>query len=286
MRLEWPALLVSAAALAGCRSPTQITFDITTNVDCSEITDTSLTSGPLAALTDGRPATAVAHGCASTANIGSVVVVPSGSDTDLIAVEIVTGIGVEPDQCGPNTKCITAKRALRFIPNTPLVVNVDMSTLTPDPTECEGNGCSGDVLVPVDGGAPDARPDATLTPDASVDSSVDGPVDGSGDATLPGDAAADADAAPPADATLPPVAYAPPFIGVGGTASCALMPDGTVQCWGYNAQQGSLGEDASADASVYTPTQVQGLANVVSLAVGESSSCVVIDGGALVECWG
>jgi hypothetical protein len=51
---------------SGCHTPTEITFDITTNVSCAEIEDTSFTSGPLTALTDGRPAATVTHGCASS----------------------------------------------------------------------------------------------------------------------------------------------------------------------------------------------------------------------------
>ena len=114
-----------------------------------------------------------------------------------------TGVGVESDQCGPTSKCIVAERVLRFVPNSPLVVNVDMSTrcegiacpvdetcelgqcvsaVIDNPAECEGAGCGGDVLVPADGGAApvDAGVDATL------------PSDGSIDATVPGEATTDA----------------------------------------------------------------------------------------------
>jgi len=281
-----------ALLLCACRAPTEITFNITTNVSCSELYDTSFTSGPLAALTDGRPATAVAHGCAETGTIGSVVVVPSGSDDDLIAVEIVTGVGVEPAECGPNTKCITAKRALHFLPHTPLIVNVDMSTrcegivcdgdqtceegvcvsaIILDPSQCAGSGCNGSVLTAVDGGAAlDGGPDATLSSN-----------DAASDATVPNDATDAADAPTTPFDSGP----SPTLIGLGGPTSCALMSNGVVQCWGLDLF-GGLGDDgAVGDATAYVPQPVPGLTTATSLGVGSGQSCVVVAGG-VVECWG
>ncbi|HEY2515036.1 MAG TPA: hypothetical protein VGI39_29425 [Polyangiaceae bacterium] len=299
MRSRWllSALTVGLVPVtSGCRSPAEITFHITTNVDCSKLLDTSFTSGPLAALSDDRPATSVAHGCDSPGNIGSVVVVPSGDDSDLVAVKVVTGVGVQPDQCGPNTPCIVARRALRFLPHTPLTVNIDMSAecegvvcngdqtcengqcvsaLIGDPSACEGAGCSGSVLGPAEGGAPVA--------DAATN-------DAGGDATVPGDGAAPQDgaapeAAPPTDGATPEgSSAASPAVGVGYYASCALIPDGTVQCWGSSAN-GILGDNGVTKGAAYTPQPVPGLTGVVSLSVGSGHVCAVVDGGA-VECWG
>jgi hypothetical protein len=203
--VHFPALAL-AASVVGCRAPTQITFDVTTDVSCSEITSTAFTSGSLSALDDGQGATATTEGCASPDSIGSVVVIPSGSESAQVAVKIVTGLnGTPPEACTAGAQCIVAKRALNYIPHTPLVVRVAMeatcigvicagdttceegvcvpATIT-DPTQCEGAGC-GDV---VDGGV---MVDATL------------PTDGGKDATLL-DAASDAeDASPDGDAAAP-----------------------------------------------------------------------------------
>ncbi len=284
-------VLLVALCAAACRSPTQITFDVTTDVDCGAIQSTSLIAGPLAALDDGRPATTTAPRCTSGGHIGSLVVLPSGGDDDLVAVKIVTGVDVAPDQCGPHGEgCIVAKRALHFEPHTPLTVNVTMSAkckgincsgeetcvegvcrsaLIGDPSTCSGSGCSESSLAPVDGGAPvgdgGAAIDATLANDGASDASIDGPISN----PLP-----EAGPSPPG-----------PAIGISINFACALRPDHTVWCWG-NDTNGELG-DGYEDAATFvaTPVQVAGLDHVTRLTVGEEHACAVIDDGG-VSCWG
>lgn len=66
-----------------------------------------------------------------------------------------------------------------------------------------------------------------------------------------------------------------------GQGFCVLLHDGTVACWGANAE-GQLGRgiDAGSGASA-TPARIPGLANVVSL----NGPCVVESDGS-VWCWG
>jgi alpha-tubulin suppressor-like RCC1 family protein len=70
--------------------------------------------------------------------------------------------------------------------------------------------------------------------------------------------------------------------------ACALLTNGTVQCWGDNSE-GQLGNGTTLDQS--TPVPVVGLGNVVSASGATtpggngSFSCAVLGSGG-VECWG
>jgi alpha-tubulin suppressor-like RCC1 family protein len=72
-------------------------------------------------------------------------------------------------------------------------------------------------------------------------------------------------------------------VAVGGLFTCALLVNGTVECWGANAT-GQLGNGTEVDA--YSPTPVVGLpAGIVSIAAGYDSACA-IDGAGSLWCWG
>ncbi len=72
-------------------------------------------------------------------------------------------------------------------------------------------------------------------------------------------------------------------LSVGELSSCAVLSDGTVECWGANdfGQLGSGGKDTAR----HPPALVDGLAGVVSVGVGRYFGCALsVDGG--VRCWG
>ena len=74
------------------------------------------------------------------------------------------------------------------------------------------------------------------------------------------------------------------FLPVGAVSSgdlrtCALMPDGAVECWGY----GLLGD--GSDRSSLTPVVVSGGLHFTSVDVGSGYACGVAAGGA-AYCWG
>ena len=63
--------------------------------------------------------------------------------------------------------------------------------------------------------------------------------------------------------------------------SCALMPDRTVWCWGWNLWgQLGLGDTSNRDS----PAQVPGLAGVDEIAAGAAHTCARLGGA--VKCWG
>src|SRR5690606_22028347 len=73
-------------------------------------------------------------------------------------------------------------------------------------------------------------------------------------------------------------------VGVGDGSACVLGRDGLVRCWGSN--EGQRPGLPSSVAEQPTPTVVPDLPNrILQLAVGDASTCVLEDGGA-VWCWG
>lgn len=72
-------------------------------------------------------------------------------------------------------------------------------------------------------------------------------------------------------------------VGVGSYHSCALLQDGTVECWGKN-NHGQLGDGTQKDSAV--PVPVKGFGQkVLSLSVGYNFNCAVVADGS-VMCWG
>jgi alpha-tubulin suppressor-like RCC1 family protein len=82
-----------------------------------------------------------------------------------------------------------------------------------------------------------------------------------------------------------------PQISTGRSHTCALLTDGTVRCWGFNAL-GVLGDGTtlvrSNPVQVLTSGDTQGtnvLSGVTQLATGRSHTCALLTDGS-VRCWG
>jgi alpha-tubulin suppressor-like RCC1 family protein len=80
-------------------------------------------------------------------------------------------------------------------------------------------------------------------------------------------------------------------IAAGYDHTCALLPGGTVACWG-DSEQGELGDGAAGpgtctamQACSTTPVAVSGLSGVTAIAAGGKHTCALLSGGT-VKCWG
>lgn len=150
-------LLVLAAAwgaLTACREPTQITVEVSAE-SCNQLAETSITVGRLSSL-EGRPPSAYTSSCEPNGKIGSLVVVPSGADDEEVAVRVVSAYQpMSPDGCVAADYvggCIVARRALRFVPHTPLTLPIEMSASCldvqcPDDQTCLDGVCTTPVIT-------------------------------------------------------------------------------------------------------------------------------------------
>ncbi len=71
-------------------------------------------------------------------------------------------------------------------------------------------------------------------------------------------------------------------IGLGGNHSCLIANDGTVQCWGYNAD-GELGDGTTTER--HAPQRVLNLSGITQVAGGSHHTCALKSDGT-VWCWG
>lgn len=71
-------------------------------------------------------------------------------------------------------------------------------------------------------------------------------------------------------------------VSAGYATVCAVLQDGTVDCWGQNTE-GQVG--ITGNNLITSPTQVSGITNATQISVGNGSSCVVVSDGT-VYCWG
>jgi len=71
-------------------------------------------------------------------------------------------------------------------------------------------------------------------------------------------------------------------ISVGSSHACAVLSDGTVNCWGYNAY-GQLGDGTTTNRT--TPVAVSGISNATDIFTGVYHTCAVLSDNT-AKCWG
>jgi alpha-tubulin suppressor-like RCC1 family protein len=71
-------------------------------------------------------------------------------------------------------------------------------------------------------------------------------------------------------------------ISAGGSHTCALLSDKTVQCWGENSS-GQLGNNSTTNAT--TPVIVADITTAIAVSTGGSHTCALLSTG-VSKCWG
>jgi hypothetical protein len=133
------ALAVGAIAGPACRTPTEVTVNITTDVPCTKEAwqGIALYAGSPGLDVETRAPSLTSTSCDASGNVGSIVLVPSGSDDADIEVRVVAGVTRAPDDCATYgyDGCIVARRSLAFIPHESLSLTIALQGA------CLGNGC-------------------------------------------------------------------------------------------------------------------------------------------------
>jgi len=290
--------------LYACREPTQVTIRLTTDASCGgEGFQEAAVAVAEATSLSGREPSAVTSACEGgepEANIGTIVVVPSGDDDAPFAVRVVAGIGVEASACRPpdyvltnpddiaaGRGCIVARRNLAFSPHTELelpivlrqsclnvVCSADKTCVSGkclsakvDPDKCsDSGGCSEDVLHGGSGGVGGTGGAGGLG--GSGGSGGTGGLGGAGGSNR-----------------------VVTSLTVGESFSCALVGN-KPYCWGLN-ESGAWGIGLQADTPM-GPTEAMSAeplpGQVVELAAGATHLCVRTDAGSVVcagdNAWG
>jgi alpha-tubulin suppressor-like RCC1 family protein len=73
-------------------------------------------------------------------------------------------------------------------------------------------------------------------------------------------------------------------VAAGGGHTCALLSNGTVECWGAS-DKGQLGNGSTYEYGFPAPVEVTGIQTATQVAVGEAHTCALLTDGR-VECWG
>lgn len=120
----------------GCRAPTAIELQISTDISCQDLRGTAI-SVHHASAEQIEPATVTTR-CEPDGTIGTLVVLPSSSSDESLRVRVVSALGVPVEQCaGPDygPRCIVSRRRLRFLPHETLRLPIQQQA------DCAGIAC-------------------------------------------------------------------------------------------------------------------------------------------------
>ena len=143
-KLSWLGSLgLAVASLSHCLAPTEIVVWLSTDVGCPDVgvQGYAIVVGDPATIETQSPTT-VTNGCSSDGGLGSIVVVPSGSDQARVGIRVVLGVDTTPDKCDLDsgyTGCIVARRELPYSPHEPLTLPIELLQI------CKNVGCAADT---------------------------------------------------------------------------------------------------------------------------------------------
>jgi len=160
----------AASAASSCRTPTQATIEIVSELAHRPDMAVAVQLGTPGAI-ETAPTQVVARGTwARDGTVGTVVALPSGDDDGELAVRVVLAVGRDPATCTAvnATGCVVVRRNARFTPNESSRLRVVLrpgclGNFCDATTSCARDGQCGSLESDQevgDGGAPDAAPDA------------------------------------------------------------------------------------------------------------------------------
>lgn len=132
--------VILGLGVVSCRDATQITLRVHTNVPCTDPAEWKgvavYVGSPGSDAADRAPALTSVD-CDANGDVGSLVLVPSGDKDAEIALRVVAGIDMKPEECAAKQYrgCIVARRTVRFSAHASLELDIDLTT------ECLGKSC-------------------------------------------------------------------------------------------------------------------------------------------------
>jgi hypothetical protein len=103
-----------------CREPTQVTVEISTDIDCSDHPKTGISLGRRNEI-ETRPLSTETEQCNSkTGRIGSIVLIPDEDNGEEFGLRVVAGMTMSAEDCVANGYvggCVVSRRVLSFVPH-------------------------------------------------------------------------------------------------------------------------------------------------------------------------
>jgi hypothetical protein len=161
------SLVAVGLTVAACLGATQIVLDVRTNVPCASSASwqgVAISVGQPGVDVESRAPVLTTTACGAGGEVGTLVIVPSGSDNAEVGIRVVAGITRNPEDCAANSYdgCIVSRRTLTYLPHQSQNVVVDLTN------DCIGNACDVNHTC-VNGSCTDT---VTATPPVAPDGGV------------------------------------------------------------------------------------------------------------------
>ncbi len=159
--------------LSGCADATQIRLLVYTDVPCTSPSPwqgVAVYVGKADSNLENKAPALTTTTCDANGQVGSLVLVPSGSKEEEVLLRVVAGITRNPEECASHEYqgCIVARRSVRFNRHATLDLEIGLTA------DCRGVGCDA-AHTCVDGTCSETRTlDTTpvVTPDAPPEAKV------------------------------------------------------------------------------------------------------------------
>jgi hypothetical protein len=133
-------LLGAGLGIGSCLGPTELRLHVHTNVPCTDSAQwkgVAVYAGVTGESLEAKAPALTTTSCDKDGQVGSLVVVPSGSKDDEVGLRVVAGLSYKPEECASHQYqgCIVTRRAVRFDHHTALDLDLELTS------DCVGLGC-------------------------------------------------------------------------------------------------------------------------------------------------